>query len=356
MPIAIEGASPLPFGPYVAACLVVAETFLAARLPRHIPYPAASYGWDAWSQQHGNAPDTTAPDTCAGLDLTGTSLAGVGAVGTTWVQTLWAVPGLRGIVELVDDDREGVTKTNLNRCPLFGSMSLGKPKAQEAARISAVSSITWKPQLGRFQDSPGQPTLLISAVDTNRAREALQNQYVPRILSASTSDLRAEALRGGPPSVGACLRCHNPPEPLIADDTLRERAIAAGTETLDALANELAVERHVIEEALNRPACGEVGDRLLAALRRDHSAPEPRFAVGFTSAFAGTLLAAETIKLLLEAPMSADNPQHNNVTFQFLRPRSPINETRELGADPSCPACASTNPGSAVWHNRIQRL
>ena len=59
--------------------------------------------------------------------------------------------------------------------------------------------MTWDPRKARFEDLGITPGILVSAVDTNRGREALQNRYPPRILSASTRDLRAEALRAGPP-------------------------------------------------------------------------------------------------------------------------------------------------------------
>src|SRR5215207_8141194 len=58
-----------------------------------------------------------------------------------------------------------------------------------------------------FEDLGVAPRLLVSGVDTNRARQALQGHYPPLILSASTFDLRAEVLRAGPPGLGACLRC-----------------------------------------------------------------------------------------------------------------------------------------------------
>lgn len=355
-PMSIAGTSPLPFGPYLAACLVVAEIFLDARLPAHVPRPDGTYGWDAWSQRHRTQPDPAAPTHCGSLDLTGTTLAGVGAVGSTWVHALWATPELCGAVALVDDDHEGVTTTNLNRCPLFGQDSIGKPKAEEAARITADSTLVWQPHRGRFQDSPNIPTLLVSAVDTNRAREALQQRYPPRIISASTRDLRAEVLRVGPPGIGACLRCYNTPEPITADETLRQHALSNGAAAIEALASELDVNREAVVQWLNRGDCSEVGDRLLAALRRDQPDAAPRFAVGFTSAFAGTLLAAETVKLHMKMPMAQNDSSFNNATFQFLKPRSPVNEPRALGADPSCPACSPTNVATSVWRNRIQQL
>lgn len=355
-PMSVDGTSRLPFGPYLAACLVVAEVFLDVRLPAHVPRASGSYGWDAWSQRHSAQPGPATPTHCGDLDLSGTTLAGVGAVGSTWVHTLWATPGLRGAVALVDDDQAGVTTTNLNRCPLFGQDSIGKPKAEEAAHITADSAITWQPRHGRFQDSSDMHTLLVSAVDTNRAREALQQHYPPGILSASTRDLRAEVLRVGPPSIGACLRCYNTPEPIIADDTLRQHALSTGAANLEELASDLDLDCEAVDQWLNRGDCSEVGDRLLAALRRDHPDAAPRFAVGFTSVFAGTLLAAETVKIHMKVPMVPNDSSLNNTTFQFLKPRSPVNEPRVLRADPSCPACSPTNVATSVWRNRIQQL
>jgi len=52
--------------------------------------------------------------------------------------------------------------------------------------------------------------MLLSAVDTNESRQALQERYVPLAFSASTLNLRAEILRCGPPEIGACLSCFNP--------------------------------------------------------------------------------------------------------------------------------------------------
>lgn len=133
----------------------------------------------------------------------------------------------------------------------------------------------------------------MSAVDTNRAREALQARYPSRILSASTRDLRADTLRVGPPGQGACPRCYNPPEPLPADDDLRAQVRSGGEDARRALAEQTGVSEAAVRRWLDQPGCDEVGDRLLATLRRDLPEPPPRFAAGFTSVMAGTILAAE---------------------------------------------------------------
>ena len=128
-------ASSLPFGSYVAASLAAAEVFLCARLPVGAYVVAESAGWDCWTQAPTPSPARGAPAALSDLNMSGTALAGAGAVGTVWMHAIWATPGVHGDVLVADADKAGVTSSNLNRCPLFGTASLGQPKTAEAARI-----------------------------------------------------------------------------------------------------------------------------------------------------------------------------------------------------------------------------
>jgi molybdopterin/thiamine biosynthesis adenylyltransferase len=353
--LAGEPVSSLPFGPYAAAALAAAEVFLRARLPASAYDATQAVGWDCWTQALTPSPAPGAPAAITDMDMSGTALAGAGAVGTVWIHTIWATPGVRGNVLMADADKAGVTNTNLNRCPLFGAASLGEPKAAEAARICHDATVTWEPRKARFEDIGSTPAILVSAVDTNRAREVLQSRYPPRILSASTRDLRAEVLRAGPPGQGACLRCYNPLEPLPADDDLRAQIRAGGMPAIRALAEQAGVSEAAVRRWLDQPRCDEVGDRLLATLRSYVPEPPPRFAAGFTSVIAGTMLAAETIKLLLGQPLSPHILGANNVTFQFLKPAATANAARILARDPACPACPPTGPATMRWQHRYEQ-
>ena len=178
-PAAAASAPPssLPFGPYVAASLAAAEVFLCARLPAGAYVVAETAGWDCWTQALTPSPVPGAPATMSDLNMSGTALAGAGAVGTVWIHAIWATPGVHGSVLIADADKAGVTNSNLNRCPLFGAASLGEPKAAEAARICSDAKVTWDPRKARFEDLGITPSILVSAVDTNRGREALQDRY-----------------------------------------------------------------------------------------------------------------------------------------------------------------------------------
>ncbi|MFD3840254.1 ThiF family adenylyltransferase [Streptomyces sp. NPDC058642] len=346
-------SSALPFGPYLSACLAAAEVFLAVRLPGYHA-GTATYGWDSWDQSAQPAPAPGAPAGLEHLDLSGTALAGVGAVGSAWIHALWASPGLTGEVLLSDADPKGVTLTNLNRCTLFGRRDLGRFKATSAAQTAADTTILWRPHNTRFEQLGVTPNLLVSAVDTNRARAELQNRYAPMALSASTLDLRAETLRVARPAIDACLRCYNPPEILTVDDELRTRTRAGGPAAVKALADETDVSQDEVRRWLARGECGEVGTRLLESLRSHDEPPLSRFAVGFTSVMAGTLLATETAKTLTGQPMRPSSPAHTNLTFQFLNPTATVNATGRLARDPRCPACSPTHPAMNTWRHRAE--
>ena len=271
----LRPASDLPFGPYAGASLAAAEVYLRARLPGGAYDPVGTVGWDCWAQALAPHPAPGAPAALADLDMSDTALAGAGAVGTVWMHAIWATTGVRGDVTVADADEQGITASNLNRCPLFGTASIGEPKAAEAARICRDAMVTWHPHHGRLEELGTTPGVLISAVDTNRAREALQDRYPSQILSASTSDLRAETLQAGPPGKGACLRCYNQPKPLPADDDLRSQVRAGGDQAVHALAEQASADEAQVRHWLDQPGCDEVSDRLLATLRRDVPEPPP---------------------------------------------------------------------------------
>lgn len=217
-PVALGPASAIPFGPYIAACLAASEIFRKARMRiEEYPSPDAVY-YSAWSHRVSPTPVAAGPrEVVVALDA---AIAGVGAVGCAVMHNLWACPGISGAVCVADNDAAGLDVTNLNRYALFGKESVGHAKASEASRIAADADMQWLPTDGPIESLANLPARVISAVDRNRARQAIQNRYPARIFSGSTMDLRAEVLRCGPPGIGACLRCYNEPEKIAPDEDL----------------------------------------------------------------------------------------------------------------------------------------
>jgi hypothetical protein len=272
----------------------------------------------------------------------------------------WATRGASGTLLAVDADRLGVDQTSLNRGIVFVRNSVGEQKAHEAARRLAGAELGFVARQGRYEAQSERPALLLSAVDRNEAREALQAQYPARAIGASTHGLRVELLRTGPPGAGACLRCYNEPEPTVSDEALRARIREATPAELVAVADRARI---TVEEARGWAAaggCGSVDAAMLRVLRADGngvtSTDEPveegEFAVAFVSVFAGTLLTGEALKEAIGADAPIGDGA-NRVSFQFARPRA-VKGPHFLARDPRCPACRP-GPARENWLSRRER-
>jgi hypothetical protein len=350
-----SGTSQLPFGPYAAACIAVGEIFKRARMLASRRIERRQVFVSMWSYNAGTQPDRGGPDELPPVDLSCSALAGVGAVGSTLLHALWTTRA-RGSLRIADNDLAGIDKTNLNRYSLFGSCSVGHQKASEAARILEDASFGIDPINDGFErlydDNTMRPVIVASAVDTNSARSNIQNRYAPRILSASTSDLRAEVLRCGPPGVGACLACFNPPERSPADEELISR-LQESPERICHVASAVGIGVSEIQDWLSSPEkCGETSTRILEELQRSENEPA-RFAVGFVSVIAGTMLASELVKTLGMSESSILGNKYNRAVFQFFDPLSYTNRAHQYLRDPACHKCAPLTPALEEWKRRF---
>lgn len=346
--------SSLPYGPYAAACLAAGEVFKAVRLAT----PAASVVtafYSTWSLRAMDAPPTGLGDIgpqdveAVELDVT---VAGAGAVGSTWIHAVWATVGLRGRAVVADADELGVDRTNLNRCPVFGRDSTGRRKATEAARICSDASVTLVPHDGPVGDVEDRPPFMVSAVDTNTSRRAVQGLYPPRLLSASTNNLRAEMMRCDPAAGASCISCFNPLESAAPDVDLRRQFLGANRETRQRLAAEVGLSMEAAEHWAVDGTCSYATDRLLARLRDSHQGAAA-FAVGFVSVMAGTILAAQTLR-----EFDGGGALHDTLAravMQFLDPLAKTNAPRRQLRDADCPLCDPGEPATAIWRRRYER-
>ena len=356
------GHSPLPFGPYTAACFAVAEVYKAARMNPDSYEPVRSVFYSTWLHQSGVTPPLGGPDTIGeiGLDV---ALAGVGAVGSTWVHALWACPGLSGSAVLADSDLAGVDRTNLNRYPLFGLSSVGKSKASEAVRVCGCGNenIEWVAFDGPFEELSDLPPRIISAVDKNRARLTVQLRYPARLLSASTRNLRAEVLRCGPPGIGACLHCFNPVEAIPTDEEIRAHLAEMADEELTLIGEQAVVGKDELKNWIQNGRCGQASARLLPFLRQsgngngEGNSGQPDFAVSFVSVMAGTLLAAETVKdyFAVDVPLNDDL---SRAAMQFWTPTVHTSCATSYRRESGCTMCAPSLPSVSIWNKRYYGL
>jgi len=350
--IPITSDSRLPFGAYLAASLAAAEVFKAARMKPEFHQPVSSVFYSTWHHLTADKPIEGGP---ASINVQiDAALAGVGAVGSGVVHALWACPGLSGKVILADNDSKGIDSTNLNRYALFGRTSIGEPKAHEAARIAKGTNIVWEPHDKGFEElEVNLPSLVISAVDRNASRIAIQQRYPPRILSGSTLDLRAEILRCGPPGVGACLRCYNPEVRRTPDDEIRGALRESSEERLRDIAAAAEIDVATVKDWVQTGRCGTAGQTLLSMLRESHS--QHMFSVSFVSVFCATMLAGEILKECLGASWPLSDTLQRAV-FQFRTPLARSNRANAYGRDPNCPMCGPDKPACEIWGKRFRAL
>ncbi len=337
----------LPFGPYIAAAHAAGHVFRASRgLVEFVPF--VYDGWEHVTASEIPPNPPSMPENLAGDFL----LAGVGAVGTAAMLTLWATPGLNGTAQIADADT--VDLTNLNRCVLFDASTVGLPKASTAAKVLQAGGsglLVWDPHDGLAQEHPRrqQPLqLLLSAVDKNRSRLAIQRLIPAMVLGASTYNLRASLMRAGPPQVRACLVCHNPLEPEISDPELRERYLAADHETKARLAESVGISRSELDSWARTARCGELDNRALPILAAELDTQPHQFSVGYLSVLAGVLLAAEAVKERASVTGGLDDDK-NHVSIQTVNPWSSRNNATRYLRQEDCIFCGAA--GSATLQN-----
>jgi hypothetical protein len=183
--------------------------------------------------------------------------------------------------------------------------------------------------------------MLISAVDTNRAREAINRLIARRVLAGSTWRLRTQTSIFAEP--GPCLRCFNPPESVEPDREVKARVLAARDEEVAAMATEAKTTPRELRAWAEAPGCGELDATVLPALRQDGPTT---FSVGFVSVLSGVLLTAATIHSQL-APSSAPIVAR----AQLARPHVRTQAARQAHADPDCPACGPGGSLREVWRS-----
>ncbi len=345
--------SPLPFGPYAAACLASARVFFESRALRVPPFQPA--GYSMWRLQATSAPSAqegwgAVPHGLAALNI---GLAGCGAVGTSWLHAIWATPDLRGEVLVADPDPEGITATNLNRYPLFGRADLGSAKADAARRSTQTMNVHITPLKERIEVAAPRPTFIVSAVDTNTSRQAIQSQYPGRLLQASTHGVRAEVLRCDPTSEGACIRCFGDPESDLPDVEARKRFLAMPRDDQESLAGKMNLS---IDDATTwaiEGECGNAVDELLQHLRTSATGP-PSFAVGFVSVMAGTMLAAQTIRELADLAEPFDGSRCR-AAVTLVDPAAVTNRVSAFHRDPACPLCIPGSIAKGIWKDRYDQ-
>lgn len=284
------------------------------------------------------------------IDLGRAYMAGAGAVGNA---LLWAARHLNfaGRLDVVDDDI--VSDGNLNRQVWFRDSDIRLSKARRLVEKANDHSgdLELVARECRIQDLPEKsegPWLqrLIVAVDSRRARRALQNELPGEVFDASTTDIR-EVVRhyNLQPTSKACLSCVYPPDEeeysreqhiaerlgVSVDEVRQERICLESASKIVSRYDQLAIERIVglAYDTLFKQLCsaGELNDtpgkRVVAPF-------------AFVSVLAGTLLALELVRRLGRGHVEAYNYWRVSPWTEW------DSRLRDVwGRIPNCPFCGN---------------
>lgn len=327
-PISFTGCN-LSFGPMVAASLAVAEVFKLIRLEPDAFKPLTSAYFSIFDMKGSILLPRTDHLEPENFRYEG-FLAGTGAVGCAALYTLWASPNLTVNMEAADFDPEGFTISNLNRYMLQTRQMIGQPKASTLGGLLHREGFQLEGNdvgVERIQPKLGK---VMSAVDKNSARAALQNWFPESLVGASTLGLRVQLLRSGPLGTGSCLRCYSPPEAEKADDTIRQE-LHANPELSESLAIQFGLSKEEIHRKTASGQCSTVSSDIISSIRSSDEVFQ-EFAVGFVSCFAGVLLAAESLLDRLTG-------EQNRLSVQLVDAGSTRSQPQIFLRDPRCPSC-----------------
>ncbi len=338
-----------PVGAYIAASLSAGEIFKYVRGMRADAGTFVRRIWlDAASLEISSEPPTRRLLLPADLVLLPAVVAGIGAVGNGLLHTLYPLAdAIAGELTLLDGDVKGVGETNLNRYVLFGREHIACQKASLVAHLFAKSQLVmhavdedwqaWYPRAA--ERSLG---LVLSAVDKNSARHAIQAALPRLILGASTNEMRVllnfyDVLGGGP-----CLRCRNPVEEAVPDDVLSARLRSLPFPERILVAQRVGVSPSTLEAYLQDPhgRCGLMSGTSLQKFADESDQAE--WSVGFVSLLAGVLLAAAYLKMSIQdVPLGLTSLQ-NTFRFQFWHPEN--SEVNRVVGTPPETACLCQTP------------
>jgi hypothetical protein len=310
-----------PFGALTAAALGAAEVF--KQLVQPLPGKAFPFGTATFST-YDYSVDTLDPGPM--LPTTSvvppTLLAGVGAVGNAFLLALSNVAGVRG--DLYPIDKEQVDDpSNLNRYSLAEERDADPehptPKTHLAVRLFEGTGLEVHPlqvpldtALKRVHEGElPRPTIVLSAVDNNMARDDLQKLWPDLLLEGATDHTLAQVSRHEYGNGLACLLCiHSRPgesdefsyvSHVAEISGLCEAVIAASLRDAEMVVTDAHVQgapepkRAHLAAHVGKPICSVVGELERLSMKPASELPHQP-TVSFVSMISGVLMAAELVK------------------------------------------------------------
>ncbi len=361
-----SGASGNPFGAGAAACLGMANVFRAVFADRLLlGAPDADAALSLLNFETGERAATAPLEDR--VDIGAVQLVGVGAIGNAFVWSTARVPGIRGVLDLID--HEAVELSNMQRYVLTALDDDGMIKVLLAQREFAgtklrvsPSQATWSEHVGR--SGGAKFDLVAVALDSARDRIRVQSSLPRRIVNGWTQEGDLGVSRHGFEGDQACLACLYLPQGRRRSlDEIVAGELGLNYETHKMRLRDMLVREEPVGEAFARevaaagglslePLLAHAGLPLRAFRQRavcgslvmragDGGGADVEVPLAFQSALAGVMLAAEVVGE--RAGLRVTRPATRSV-LDLLRPLSSRPTSNVLKSTSSAASCICQDP------------
>lgn len=354
-------ASTVPVGPYLAAAFTAAEVFKEFRGAKPgKTSPIDMLFVSAWSRSTASSWSELQDGPIAPtIHFPHFYFAGGGAVAQAAALTIGSLDNVSGHVTIVDYDPLGVSNDNRY---ILTQLSDSGSKPIPMANFLRSRGFTAFPFDGRWEryvqrmgrdlqsaeidllEREYRYPLILSCVDVNEPRHAIQNLIPELLLAGSTWGLTAKAGIFNLATEGACLKCYNPirPRNAIIEAKLTELKRLTGKERASEFAG-LGIPPDKGEAYLQKAGCGHLSSEDLEKF----AAGPPAMSVGFVSVTAGILLAVELLRFVLKGRRALTD-EENSVIANFYNPKL---RSLTSGPDAACNCAVTRDQWRRKWHH-----
>jgi hypothetical protein len=354
-----SGSTTNPFGAGAAACFGAANVFrriFADQLPRGDLDKRIDLSLSTYLRSSTGGP--ALPECC---DLADAYLVGLGAIGNGAVWALSHVPGLAGVLHLVD--HENADLSNLQRYVMTTQDDVGRRKVKLARKFFTQGTLKVRAHPQRWAEYVGGRRKraferVAVALDTAEDRIALQASLPKWIVNAWTQDVDLGVSRHGFVDGGACLACLYLPTGAVKNEhervaeelripdahqeirTLLQTHQPVSEPFVRRVAAAFGVPFEALEMFVGQPVqsfyrkaiCGG----LMVSLTGGTHAGTAVVPMAFQSALAGIMLAADLVKHAAGMPAASTTTTRINL----LRPLAPfLGDPRAKDASGRCICC-----------------
>ena len=269
-------------------------------------------------------------------------VAGCGAVGHAFGQSIYSLERVQAALTVIDrdvndhGDSENIESTNLARYILANNNDLDKPKAKTLSeRLGTKKGLDVDYSDQDFHEWSGTHDKkiqhIVSCVDNNRARHAIQEQLAKNLHGGSSDGLRSQISMYDMSANIQCLKCSNPISEISDEKLLEKLSKMSDSERLEQC-KILELDHEKITAMISDPKCGTLD---MGALKKFPGLWQGKeFSVNFVTALSGILLASEIIKINVDGfqPILNGKP-YSDIFFSFWNGKSTLSISK---SEPKC--------------------